>query len=466
MAALALTGIVFVEVVASTIVDGIRDLGGAPAWALSWGTLVAIIGVAWFFVLLTLPRGVNDPGALLPGAIVVGVVQGPVQAVLQAYTEGRVARTTDTYGDLAVTLAILGNLFILGRIMTASFVVTAVTYERFGSLSEALFALPFVRRLPRRYRWLAEFFSLEVEGTEGDAARGSDRRREATEARPTRSSAHRLLGGRRRSASPVGVARLVAPVRWSRRPCRPARHPEQRNGHEQREPREPGERDDEQRQRDRHHRRGVAVLVDHAPRAGPGATPRPAGALMARSLPRRKATSARAAAMRSPTLTSRSSPSVSEVTISSSAARPPGLAARLGASSTTVRTRTRPTSEGRHHAQEQGDGGASPVRRQGGADAERHEREDDEGDDRPPEQREGVLGACHRGLAVRHVLAAVDHQLAEVVGQVAVDGVLELGDLLLGVTVGGELRQVDAGEDPAVLEPLEALGSGAAGGSP
>ena len=45
--------------------------------------------------------------------------------------------------------------------MTASFVVTAVTYERFGSLSEVIFALPFVRRLPRRYPWLAEFFSLE-----------------------------------------------------------------------------------------------------------------------------------------------------------------------------------------------------------------------------------------------------------------------------------------------------------------
>ena len=144
----------------------IRDLGGAPAWALSWGTLVAITGVAWFFVLLTLPRAVNDPGALLPGAFAVGLVQGSVQAVLQAYTEGRVERTTDTYGDLAVTLAILGNLFILGRIMTASFVVTAVTYERFGSLSEAIFALPFVRRLPRRYPWLAEFFSLEIEGTE------------------------------------------------------------------------------------------------------------------------------------------------------------------------------------------------------------------------------------------------------------------------------------------------------------
>ena len=159
-AALTLTGVVFVEVVASTIVAAIRDIGGAPAWALSWGTLVAIVGVTWFLVLLTLPRGVNDPGALLPGALLVGVVQGTIQGILHAYTEGRVARTVDTYGDLAVTLAILGNLFILGRLMTASFVFVAVTYENFGSLSQMLFDLPVVRRLPRRYPKLADFFSL------------------------------------------------------------------------------------------------------------------------------------------------------------------------------------------------------------------------------------------------------------------------------------------------------------------
>jgi len=159
--ALALSGIVFIEVVASTIVAAIRDIGGAPAWALSWGTLVAIVGVAWFLVLLTLPRGVSDPGALLPGALLLGVVQGSIQGVLHAYSEGRVARTVDTYGDLAVTLAVLGNLFILGRLMTASFTFTAVTYERFGSLSQMLFGLPLVRRLPRRYPWFAEFFSLD-----------------------------------------------------------------------------------------------------------------------------------------------------------------------------------------------------------------------------------------------------------------------------------------------------------------
>jgi uncharacterized BrkB/YihY/UPF0761 family membrane protein len=160
-AALTLTGVVFVEVVASTIVAAIRDIGGAPAWALSWGTLVAIVGVTWFLVLLTLPRGVNDPGALLPGALLVGIVQGTIQGILHAYTEGRVARTVDTYGDLAVTLAILGNLFILGRLMTASFVFVAVTYENFGSLSQMLFDLPVARRLPRRYPKIADFFSLD-----------------------------------------------------------------------------------------------------------------------------------------------------------------------------------------------------------------------------------------------------------------------------------------------------------------
>jgi hypothetical protein len=161
VSALALSGIVFLEVVASTIVAAIRDIGGAPAWALSWGTLVAIVGVAWFLVLLTLPRAVNDPGALLPGALFVGIVQGSIQGVLHAYSEGRVERTVDTYGDLAVTLAVLGNLFILGRLMTASFTVVAVTYERFGSLSQMLFDLPVVRRLPRRYPWFARFFDLE-----------------------------------------------------------------------------------------------------------------------------------------------------------------------------------------------------------------------------------------------------------------------------------------------------------------
>jgi uncharacterized BrkB/YihY/UPF0761 family membrane protein len=163
LSALALSGVVFVMAVVATVASTIRDLGGLPAWTLSWGTLVATAGVAWFFVMLSLPRGVNDPGALLPGAIAMGLVQATVQSILDGYLEARIARTTDTYGDMATTIAVLGNLFILGRIMTASFVVSSVTYERFGSLSRLLFALPLVRRLPVRYPRLKAFFSLDVD---------------------------------------------------------------------------------------------------------------------------------------------------------------------------------------------------------------------------------------------------------------------------------------------------------------
>jgi hypothetical protein len=163
VSALALSGVIFVMAVVATVVGTIRDRGGIPAWTLSWGALVAAAGVAWFFVTLSLPRGVKDPGALLPGAIAMGIVQATVQSILDGYAEARIARTTDTYGDMAATIAILGNLFILGRIMTASFAVSSVTYERFGSLSRLLFALPLVRRLPARYPQLKTFFSLDVD---------------------------------------------------------------------------------------------------------------------------------------------------------------------------------------------------------------------------------------------------------------------------------------------------------------
>ena len=85
VAALALSGIVFVEVVASTIVASIRDLGGAPAWALSWGTLVAITGRGLVPRAAHAPARRERPGraaARAPSSS--GVVQGSVQAVLQA----------------------------------------------------------------------------------------------------------------------------------------------------------------------------------------------------------------------------------------------------------------------------------------------------------------------------------------------------------------------------------------------
>lgn len=163
----ALTGILFASIAASSILSLLRDVGGVTVELAVWTGLVALITLAWFLVMVTLPRGVSDPGALLPGAVFTGLGFTALQAVMHVYLPGRVERTSDTFGSLAATVAVLGNFFFIGRIMAASFVINAVTYERFGSLSQLVFGLPVLRRLPRRYPSLARYFSLEAP-TDGD----------------------------------------------------------------------------------------------------------------------------------------------------------------------------------------------------------------------------------------------------------------------------------------------------------
>jgi uncharacterized BrkB/YihY/UPF0761 family membrane protein len=170
----ALSGILFASILASSVFARIRDIGGVTVTLTAWVGVAAASALAWFLVMLTLPRRVNDPGALLPGALVTGVCFAALQAVMYHYLPGRVARTTDTYGDLAHTIAVLGNFFFIGRLMSASFVLSAVVYERHGSLSGAIFELPGVRRLPARYPWLVSFFDLAP--TPSGADPGGDRR--------------------------------------------------------------------------------------------------------------------------------------------------------------------------------------------------------------------------------------------------------------------------------------------------
>jgi hypothetical protein len=73
----------------------------------------------------------------------------------------RIARTEDTFGDLAVTVATLGNFFFIGRLMASSYVFTAVVYERWGSLSQLVFALPGLRAVAARSPKLRTYFSLD-----------------------------------------------------------------------------------------------------------------------------------------------------------------------------------------------------------------------------------------------------------------------------------------------------------------
>lgn len=161
-AVLALTGVLFAEVVSASIFTGLRDVPGIPAALTAWLIAIASSAVTWFLVMLLLPRKVRDPGALLPGAAAMGVAYTALQWFMQLYLPNKVARTSDTFGELALTVATLGNYFFIGRLMASSFVITAVVYERWGSLSQLLFELPGLRRIARRSPKLRRYFNLNV----------------------------------------------------------------------------------------------------------------------------------------------------------------------------------------------------------------------------------------------------------------------------------------------------------------
>lgn len=159
---LALSGVIFSAVVAASMFSRLRSIGGLPATLTAWLAVMGTTGALWFLVMLSLPRRVSDPGALLPGALMMGVLYSILQWFMQYYLPNRVARTSDTFGDLATTVATLGNFFFIGRIMASSFILSAVTFERWGSVSQVLFDLPGARNIARRSQKLQRYFSLTV----------------------------------------------------------------------------------------------------------------------------------------------------------------------------------------------------------------------------------------------------------------------------------------------------------------
>jgi len=56
-------------------------------------------------------------------------------------------------------------MFLVGRLLAASLIIDAVIFERFGSISGVVFALPGLRRLPAGSPRLARFFDLDTGAT-------------------------------------------------------------------------------------------------------------------------------------------------------------------------------------------------------------------------------------------------------------------------------------------------------------
>lgn len=157
----ALVGVLMAMVFASAIFGELRAGSGIAFGTLVWMAVFATVAAAWFVVMLTLPRDTSDPGALIPGAALFGIGYTVLQWFMQYYLPLRVERTSDTLGQLATTVATLGNFFIIGRLMSATLVISAVVYEEHGSLSRLFFALPLIRRIPARFPSVARYFALD-----------------------------------------------------------------------------------------------------------------------------------------------------------------------------------------------------------------------------------------------------------------------------------------------------------------
>ena len=157
------TMLVFVLVIPASVTNRLRSEFGMAGTTTSWVFGAVAFTGAWFAVMWVLPRGTPDPGAVLPGALLVGLSLSVMQWFMQFYLPSKLERSSALAGSVGTTVAALGAMFLVGRVMAASFVLNSVIFERLGSISVVLFALPVVRRLPARFPAIARWLDLPTQ---------------------------------------------------------------------------------------------------------------------------------------------------------------------------------------------------------------------------------------------------------------------------------------------------------------
>jgi uncharacterized BrkB/YihY/UPF0761 family membrane protein len=88
----------------------------------------------WLLLTRLLPRRTDDVVQLMPGAIVFAVGYTALSAFLRIYVPNSIARRDDFLGGTATVVVLLGSFFFVGRLVSSTFVITAVLSERYGSL--------------------------------------------------------------------------------------------------------------------------------------------------------------------------------------------------------------------------------------------------------------------------------------------------------------------------------------------
>lgn len=167
----ALIGLLFGMALIAALVNQVRTHLGIAGAGFSFIAVFASYSVAWVLLSQILPKPTRDPGALLPGACLVGLVLAGMQAISQLVLPDQFARASQLYGAIGTTLVTLGWFFILGRTVVFSMTLDAVMYERFGSVSQFVFGLPGLRRLPENWAWLRRYFDLEESGAASGPAK-------------------------------------------------------------------------------------------------------------------------------------------------------------------------------------------------------------------------------------------------------------------------------------------------------
>ena len=160
-AAGVVAGLICGMAVIAILVNRVREDLGLGVAGLAFVPALVIYGLAWLGVSMMLPRVTDDPGALLPGSLLVALTLTVMQAISEFYLPQRLSRASQLYGAIGATIVTLGWFFILGRGIVLAMELNAAIYERYGSISQVVFSLPFLRVAARKSARVRRFFGLQ-----------------------------------------------------------------------------------------------------------------------------------------------------------------------------------------------------------------------------------------------------------------------------------------------------------------
>ena len=156
----AVAGLVCTIGVIAILIGRIKESFGIGPASVSFLPALLIYAIAWLGISMLLPRATEDPGALLPGCLLVALTITVMHAVSELYLPDRLDHASQLYGTFGTTVVTLGWFFILGRAIIIAMELNAAIYDRYGSISQAAFSLPVLRSLARHSPRLRRFFDL------------------------------------------------------------------------------------------------------------------------------------------------------------------------------------------------------------------------------------------------------------------------------------------------------------------